>query len=188
MIYKFLIGSEESGSFKLEIAIDSSDTFARLRNTILDAAGYDKNQMDSFVICDEDWNKEKEVTYYDMDTDTDEDVWLMDDTPLDELIDDEGQKLKFVFDYMSDRYFYMILKETVPGKSMSEPLCQRKEGKAPQETIAVDAMAPVKPVKIDATIEELDEAFYGDDAFNEEELAELNDEFEKEQGGSDEDL
>ena len=41
MIYKFLIGSEEAGNFKLEIAIDSSDTFVRLRNTILDAAGYD---------------------------------------------------------------------------------------------------------------------------------------------------
>ena len=45
MIYKFLIGSEEAGNFKLEIAIDSSDTFVRLRNTILDAAGYVKNKL-----------------------------------------------------------------------------------------------------------------------------------------------
>lgn len=182
MIYKFLIGSEESGSFKLEIAIDSSDTFLRLRNAILDAAGYDKNQMDSFVICDEDWNKEKEVTYYDMDSDSDEDIWIMEDTPLDELLDDEGQKIKFVFDYMSDRYFYMILKESIPGKSMHDPLCQRKEGKAPQETVAADLLAETKPiVNIDTNIEELDEEFYGEEAFNEEELAELNDEFEEEQ-------
>lgn len=183
MIYKFLIGSEEAGNFKLEIAIDSSDTFLRLRNTILDAAGYDKNQMDSFIICDEEWNKDKEVTYYDMDTDADEDVWIMEDTPLDELIDEEGQKLKFVFDYMSDRYFFMVLKETVPGKSMHDPLCQRKEGKAPQETLAIEPVAPISQVKIDDTIEELDAEFYGENEFNEEELAELNDEFEKEQGG-----
>ncbi len=182
MIYKFLIGSEESGNFKLEIAIDSSDTFLRLRNTILDAAGYDKNQMDSFVICDEDWSKEKEVTYYDMDSDSDEDIWIMEDTPLDELIEDEGQKLKFVFDYMSDRYFYMILKETVPGKNMHDPLCQRKEGKAPQEVLASDFFAEVKPVKIDTAIEDIEEEFYGDEDFNEEELAELNDEFREEQG------
>ena len=134
MIYKFLIGSEEAENFKLEIAIDSSDTFLRLRNTILDAAGYDKNQMDSFVICDDDWSKEKEVTYYDMDTDTDEDIWIMEETPLDELLEDDGQKMKFVFDYMTERYFYMILKETVPGKSLHDPLCQRKEGKA--QTVA----------------------------------------------------
>lgn len=180
MIYKFLIGSEESENFKLEIAIDSSDTFLRLRNTILDAAGYDKNQMDSFVICDDDWSKEKEVTYYDMDTDADEDVWIMEDTPLDELLEDEGQKLKFVFDYIGDRYFYMILKETVPGKSLHDPLCQRKEGKAPQETLSADIYVDPKPVKIDETIEELSEEFYGAEAFNEEDLAELNDEFNEE--------
>ncbi|MBO4722512.1 MAG: hypothetical protein J5629_06230 [Muribaculaceae bacterium] len=177
MIYKFLIGSEEAGNFKLEIAIDSSDTFVRLRNTILDAAGYDKSQMDSFVICDEDWCKEKEVTYVDMDTDSDEDIWIMEDTPLDELIEDEGQKIKFVFDYMTERYFYMILKETIPGKNLHDPLCQRKEGKAPQETLPDMFTAPLK---VDTDIDaEIDEAFYGDENFNEEELRELSDEFEK---------
>ena len=179
MIYKFLIGSEEAENFKLEIAIDSSDTFLRLRNTILDAAGYDKNQMDSFVICDDDWSKEKEVTYYDMDTDTDEDIWIMEDTPLDELLEDDGQKMKFVFDYMTERYFYMILKETVPGKSLHDPLCQRKEGKAPQEVLAADIIEP-NPAKIDAEIEEIEEDLYVENAFNEEELAELNDEFRQE--------
>lgn len=179
MIYKFLIGSEEAENFKLEIAIDSSDTFLRLRNTILDAAGYDKNQMDSFVICDDDWSKEKEVTYYDMDTDTDEDIWIMEDTPLDELLEDDGQKMKFVFDYMTERYFYMILKETVPGKSLHDPLCQRKEGKAPQEVLVADVIEP-NPAKIDAEIEEIEEDLYVENAFNEEELAELNDEFRQE--------
>ena len=107
MIYKFLIGSEEVENFKLEIAIDSSDTFMRLRNAILEAAGYSQDQMNSFYICDDDWSKEKEVTFMDMGSDSDEDIWLMEDTQLDELIEDEGQKLKFVFDYMTERYFYM---------------------------------------------------------------------------------
>ena len=62
MVYKFLVGSEEAENFKLEIMIDSEDTFMRLRNTILDAAGYDKDQVDSFYICDEEWNKDREVT------------------------------------------------------------------------------------------------------------------------------
>ncbi|UKI44485.1 MAG: hypothetical protein L6U16_02690 [Porphyromonadaceae bacterium] len=70
----------------------------RLRNTILDAAGYDKDQVDSFYICDEEWNKEREVTVMDMGMDSDDDIWLMDDTPLEELLEDEGQRLKFVFD------------------------------------------------------------------------------------------
>ncbi|MDD6475710.1 MAG: hypothetical protein PUF74_09345 [Sodaliphilus pleomorphus] len=174
MIYKFLVGSEESENFKLEIKIDSEDTFMRLRNTILDASGYSKEQMDSFYICDDDWHKEKEVTVMDMGSDSDEDVWIMDDTPLDELLDEEGQKLKFVFDYMTERYFYMVLKETIPGKSLHDPLCTRKEGKAPKET--TDYEEPAKPVaKIpDATIEDLGEEFYGDESFNEDELGDLD--------------
>ena len=40
-----------------------------------------------------------------------------------------------------------------------------------------------KPVKIEEpSIEELDEQFFGEDEFNEEELAELNDEFNEENG------
>lgn len=173
MIYKFLIGSEESSNFKLEIAIDSEDTFVRLRNAILDAAGYDKEQMDSFYICDDEWNKEKEVTYVDMDTDSDEDIWYMDETRLDELIDDEGQKLKFVFDYVTERYFYMKLKEIVYGKSLHDPLCQRKEGRPPKEDIEVE-FTPV-PIKVETpSIEDIGEEFYGESEFDEDEICDLD--------------
>ncbi len=172
MIYKFLIGSEESSNFKLEIAIDSEDTFVRLRNAILDAAGYDKEQVDSFYICDDEWNKEKEVTYVDMDTDTDEDIWIMDETRLDELLEEEGQKLKFVFDYMSERYFFMKLKEIVTGKTLRDPLCQRKEGRPPKENVDMDIV--IAPAKVETpSLEDIGEEFYGDAEFNAEELGEL---------------
>lgn len=63
--------------------------------------------MDSFIICDEEWNKEKEVTLTDMGADSDEDIWLMDETKISELIDDEGDRLMFVFDYLTNRAFFM---------------------------------------------------------------------------------
>ena len=91
MIYRFVIVSDEADNFKLQIAIDSTATFMQLRNVILESAGYDKEQMDSFYICDDEWNKEKEVTCMDMGSDTDEDIWIMDDTQLDELLEDEDQ-------------------------------------------------------------------------------------------------
>ena len=50
MIYKFRIISDEVSNFKLEISIDADDTFLSLRNAILDAVGYTKDQMDSFLI------------------------------------------------------------------------------------------------------------------------------------------
>ena len=110
MIYRFNLISDEVDDFKLEIQIDSDDTFLSLRHVILDAAGYTKDQMDSFIICDEEWNKEKEVTLTDMGADSDEDIWLMDETKISELIDDEGDRLMFVFDYLTNRAFFMELK------------------------------------------------------------------------------
>ncbi len=174
MIYKFFIGSEEAENFKLEIDIDASDTFLRLRNAILEAAGYKHDQMDSFYICDNEWNKEQEVTYTDMGTDPDEDIWLMEDTTLEELIEDEGQKIKFVFDYLTERYFYMRLKETIPGKNLHDPLCSRKEGKAPQENIDFESYATPPITKIDTSIDDIEEEFYGDEDFNEDELTDFD--------------
>ena len=93
MVYKFNIVSDEVENFKREIAIDSDDNFLSLRNAILDSCGYNKDQIDSFFICDEDWQKEKEITLADMGSDSDEDIWIMEKTPLNELIEDEGQKI-----------------------------------------------------------------------------------------------
>ena len=172
MIYKFRIVSDEVDNFKLEIAIDSDDTFLRLRNAILEAVGYSKDQPDSFFICSDYWTKEKEITLTDMDTDSDEDLWIMEDTQLSELIEDEGQKLIYVFDYMTERCFFMEMKEIVTGKTLLDPLCQRKEGKAPEQFIDIDDFKPVIPTATDLD-DDLDESFYGADGYNEDELADL---------------
>lgn len=172
MIYKFRIVSDEVDNFKLEIAIDSDDTFLRLRNAILEAVGYTKDQIDSFFICSDDWTKEKEITLMDMDSDSDEDVWIMEDTPLSELIEDEGQKLIFVFDYMTERCFFMEMKEIVTGKTLLDPLCQRKEGKAPEQFVDIEEFKPVISTTPDIE-DEIDESFYGAEAYNDDELADL---------------
>lgn len=179
MVYKFFVGSEESGNFKLEIVIDSGDTFLRLRNCILDAAGYSKEEMDSFYICNQEWKKTHEVTVMDMGSDSDEDVWLMEDTPLEELLDDEGQKLKFVFDYMTERNFFMILNEIIPGKNLKDPCCQRKVGKAPKQFITEDDLITrISKTDANTNTDDMDEDFYGDEGFNEDELENLGDNFD----------
>lgn len=172
MLYKFRIVSDEVENFKLEILIDSDDTFMRLRNTILDAVGYDKNQLDSFFICDDDWTKRTEVTLMEMDSDTDDDVWLMEDTQLSELIEDEGQKLMFMFDYVAGRSFFMEMKEIVTGKVLHDPLCQRKEGKAPVQLMDINTFDS-KYDNSNSSASDLDESFYGDQGYEDDELSSL---------------
>ena len=174
MIYKFVIVSDEADNFKLQIAIDSSATFMQLRNIILDSVGYSKEQMDSFYIRDEEWSKEKEVTCIDMDTDSDEDIWIMDDTQLDELVEEEGQRLKFVFDYMTERYFKVKLKEVVPGKSLHDPLCERKEGNPPTENVDISDFITIPKIPDANNIEPIDKSeFYGDEEYDEDEISDF---------------
>ena len=121
MIYKFRIVSDEVDNFRREICIDSDATFLDLHDAILDSVGFTKDQMTSFFICDDDWRKRPKSPLVDMGKDSDEDTWIMSSTRLSELIEDEGQRLVFVFDYMTDRMFFMELKEIEPGKDLDAP-------------------------------------------------------------------
>ena len=73
MIYKFRIVSDEVDNFKREICIDSDASFLELHDAILDSVGFSKDQMTSFFICDDDWEKKTEITLMDMGKDSDED-------------------------------------------------------------------------------------------------------------------
>ena len=138
MIFTFRIVSDEVDNFKREIKIDGTATFLDLKNAICDCVGYDKNQMSSFFLCDRNWEKEKEITFEDMGSDADQDVWLMDESVLSDFIDDEGQKLLYVFDYMTDRAFFIEMTEIVTGRSLKDPVCSLSLGQAPQEIVDLD--------------------------------------------------
>lgn len=171
MVYKFCIVSDEVDNFKLEVIIDSDDTFLRLRNTILESVGYAKDQMESFFICDDDWTKRQEITLVEMDTDSDEDSYIMEDTIISDLVEDEGQKLLFVFDYFNERCFFMEMKEIITGKNLLDPLCQRKEGRAPRQFVEMEEFNERKVVA--APLPDMDEEFYGDEGYNDDELESL---------------
>ncbi len=176
MVYRFKLVSDEVSNFSREIEIDASSTFLQLRNVILDSVGYTRDELDSFFICDDDWSCNEEVTLEDMGSSSDQDIWIMDETPICDLVEDEGQKLMFMFDYMTERSFFMELKETIPGRNLKEPICTVSKGKAPKQTVNLEEFE----VKIDkaatAAKDDLDIEFYGDTEFNEDELPEGFDE------------
>ncbi len=169
MILTFRLVSDEVNNFKREIQIDATATFLDLKNAICDAVGYKKNQLSSFFICDRNWEKKKEITFEDMDTDADQDVWLMEDSELDDFVYDEGQRLLYVFDYMTDRAFFMELVTTEPGKNIKDPICSLSVGKAPEEFVEIDDFDPA-PAKNTAAQMDVDEDFYGSDGYNEDEF------------------
>jgi hypothetical protein len=99
-----------------------------------------------------------------MDTNPEMDSWVMKDTKLNELVEDEKQKLLYVFDYMTERCFFIELSEIITGKTIKTPQCVRSEGKAPDQTFDFEEMATTN-----ASLD-LDEDFFGDEDFDPEDF------------------
>ena len=133
MIFRFIVLSDEVDDFRRDILIDSDASFSDLHNAILDSAGYQKDQMSSFFICDEDWTKKIEITLIEMDANSEEDSYVMDSTRLSDLLEDEKQKLLYVFEYLTERSFFMELREITTGKDLDKPECIKSVGEAPPQ-------------------------------------------------------
>ncbi|MCC8094729.1 MAG: plasmid pRiA4b ORF-3 family protein [Tannerellaceae bacterium] len=165
MVFRFLLISDETDDFLREIKMDAEATFLDLHHAILDAVNYTKDQMTSFFICDDDWSKRTEITLVDMDWSFEEDSYIMENTRLEELLEDEQQKLLYVFDYMTERAFFMELREIIPGQNQPEPVCSKSVGVPPPQTVDFDEV-DLKGTTIDT----LGEDFYGDSEYNLNEL------------------
>lgn len=135
MIYRFKLVNDEVSNFGREIEIDPDATFLDLRDAILDSVDYTHDEMDSFFICDEDWSRREEITHVDMGASSDKDTWLMGDTRISEFCEEEGQRLIFVFDYLTERSFFMELKEIITGRSSTKAVCTVKKGNPPAQNV-----------------------------------------------------
>ena len=169
MIYKFVLVSNEVDDFMREISIDSEAKFIDLHNAILDSVKYTKDGITTFFLCNDDWEKEQEVSLFEMETSMDVDSYTMDGTVLSELINDEGQKLIYVFDNITDRSFYIELKDIVPGEDLDKPKCTAKTGVPPEQYMSEDFSDLTKNVK-GGKDDVIDENFYGDEEFDIDEL------------------
>lgn len=177
MVFRFKLVSDEVNNFSREIEIDSDSSFLSLRNAILESVDYSKDELDSFFLCNEDWEKEEEITLEDMGSSSDQDIWIMDETPIGELVEEEGQRMIFVFDYMTERCFYMELKEILPSKHLSDPVCTVKKGKAPAQSVDMEEYDKKMDEMAASNVStDLDADFFGDAQFDEEDLPEGIDE------------
>ncbi len=164
MIFKFLILSDEVDDFKRGIELDADATFLDFYRAILDCTGFSDKEMASFYLCDSKWRKKLEITLVEMDTYSDEDPYTMEDTVLSDHLDDEKQKLMFVFDYLNERALYIELSEIIPGKNLESPVCTLSTGHAPVQIMEPEEVLPI------SVILDTEESLYGDESFDPDEL------------------
>ena len=81
---------------------------------------------------------------------------------LSDLVEDEKQKLLYVFDPLAERVFFIELSEIITGKDLDKAVCSRKAGEAPKQTVDFDEMM----AKSNSGNLDIDENFYGDQDFD----------------------
>lgn len=164
MIFRFVMISDEVENFKREIKIDADDTFLDLFRAIVNCTGFNENEMASFFICDDNWRKKQEITLVEMDTYSDEDSYIMEECVLSDYLEDEKQKLMFVFDYLTERALFIELSEIITGKNLEKPKCTLSKGEAPKQSLSLDE------VDASTTSLDVDESFFGDESYDLDEL------------------
>ncbi len=169
MIYKFRLLSDEVEDFRRDIEIDSDATFYELHKAILEATGYNDDQMTSFFLCDDRWEKEQEITLEDMGSRSDEDSWVMRETIIGDMIEEEKQHLLYVFDPLADRVFFIELSKIKYGENLEAPRCTKSIGAAPVQTLDFEEIMK-KNTPVVSDLDELDDDFYGCDGYNDDDL------------------
>jgi hypothetical protein len=131
MVLYIRLLSHDAEDFVMELAVDSTAAFMTLHIFIQNSLGYDPSNMASFVITDNDWNRLKEISLMKM-NEEDEGVELMADTRIGDLLSDVKQRALYVFDFFSERAFFIEVFDIKPGE-LKEPMLIKLEGKIPSQ-------------------------------------------------------
>jgi len=107
--YKIIFSSKESENFQMEVLAPESILFSELHQAIQSALEYDPLQMASFFMSDENWSKNEEIALIDMEEKGE--ALLMEELKLSEKLTTKGQKLLYLFDFFSERFFNMTIEE-----------------------------------------------------------------------------
>lgn len=166
MVYRFTVISDEVEDFMREIKIDSDATFLDLHQLIIESCGYSDDQLTSFTICENGWEKGQEITMEVMDTDSYEDSFIMAETELNEFLEDEKQHLLYTFDPIADRVFFIELSEIITGKNMTGGKVTKSIGDAPQQMLDFDEILNMNPVQ--SNVFDDDDMF--DEGFDQEDI------------------
>jgi len=144
MVYKFRLLSNEKENFIRDFEVRSNQTFYDLHLAIQKNLHYDQSQIASFFICNNQWEKEQEITLFDLSDEPDNKIMVMDNTIFADHILELKQKLLYVFDVFNERAFFIEvvdIKQEAPGKTY--PTCTLSEGLPPVQII-MDQIFPAR--------------------------------------------
>lgn len=131
--FRVLIDTTEETDVFRDILVNSSDSFESFYNSIMLAFNFAGDQLGSFYLSNENWDKGHEITLMDMGMGSgDSAPSIMRDTTIDVHVGKIGQKLILVYDFMKMWCFLIELIEVEEG-TVDGPEIVLSVGEAPHE-------------------------------------------------------
>jgi len=160
MVLKFRLISNEQDDFIRDFEILDDQTFFDFHMAVQTNLYFDKSQIASFFICNKDWEKEQEVTLFELSDEEHAAVLVMDNTVLGDHAPEVNDKLLYVYDVFNERLFFIeLVEKSMPDPAVKYPRCTYERGHAPQQIL----MDPIFNTTRDADVNnDFDDGFYSD--------------------------
>jgi len=122
-VLKIRILVDDQEDFVREIEIKSDQTFKNLHDFLIKSFKFSGNELASFYLSNDEWEKLTEITLIDMSGEVDQNlgdedivhtIFLMDKVQLDEFLDEPDQKLIYEYDFLHLHTFLLELIEILP--------------------------------------------------------------------------
>lgn len=146
-IYKFRMLYAENEDFVRDYELQATQTFEDFHRIVTETVGLDYHELSSFHICDQKWNKMKEITLIDMMEGSDieekdavvEETYVMKDALIRDFIDEPRQRLVYEHDFVDMKTFFIELQSVFKQKEDADyPRCTFKRGKLNHENEATE--------------------------------------------------
>ncbi len=136
-IYKFRMLFGEVEDFVRDYEIQANQTFKDFHRILVESVGLDENELASFHICDQKWNKIREITLIDMmegeepdeEMEAVEETYVMQNAVIRDFINEPRQRLLFEYDFLNLKTFFIELLSVFKKKDDGQyPRCTFKRG------------------------------------------------------------
>lgn len=143
-VYKFRLLSDIYEEFVRDIEIQAAQTFLDFHTAINQCVKLNGQELASFHICDQKWNKLQEITLIDMigidepdeERKTVEETFIMKDAVVRDFINEPHQRLLYEYDFLNLSTFYIELLSVHKQKDDGPyPRCTYSKGTVEQQPI-----------------------------------------------------
>ena len=132
MVFKLRITLDILDDVFRDIAIRKTDTLEDLHNSIIQAFGFEGQEIASFFISDNEWNQGEEIALEDM-SEGQSSLKLMNESYLEDILSEKQTRLIYVYDFLSMWTFYVELADiSEPESSRNYPDLLFAQGQLPE--------------------------------------------------------